>query len=666
MTSSLFGVGSFINITILGSYENRDFDNLPILHELPNVFPPGKLKTEERIKLGIKVLEKHGEVDFTVYQRMYRLTRDESESIFQLAGDYKKDLASWEPLEEASYQKDVDLVRSNYPEAKFSLLVMREENHRSMPIVEIKGKRFYFYSQAFKGPVVDKEYIDHYRASQKQESRPDFQILEGKDSTVFLMEFISEKTPDFRNEAHLQHLLDLIFRKSLNKKALDMLPCRLAMQDEKLYCVDQKLNYYECVTEIYAFKSNIEMLKGKICHRGYAEEEYLLSFVDKIAKTYEGRIFDKTIESFSLLYKIPESIPPSSLNAEQKIHLAAAVLKKFGTRELSYISREYSLSIEDQKKAKSLAGPHLIENIVLWKHAEFTQFKELYEKAEKVLQQQGMDGIFAIYLNRVGNFKEVLTVTIKDQIYVISEKDEKYIEQYSLVKEQQHRPDFCTFSLSGGNFLFLAKFMGSQTVDYSNLEHVNLIVDLALNFSSNGKSPIDFNYGNLLIANNQIFYIDKDLEYTASNNPRLTNLKGIFESIDRNLHLEHERVKSKEHVKSKMKQVLDPNSSQDKEILELFFPNEFKPKKVEEVPQSFEEFISDIDLGDQKGRLKLIQNLENFFITPSDFFAREARILAINEKLLLASVDENFRGRYLKIVWDKMLELLEAFIKSNE
>ncbi|HEY5260180.1 MAG TPA: hypothetical protein VIJ46_05980, partial [Rhabdochlamydiaceae bacterium] len=439
----------------------KSLDTVADLHQIAQHFPPPTLKPAERIQLGIQVLEKFGEAHFAFYQRTYQLTRQEHETIFSQAGAYAKGFTRWEVLDEKMCQQDVDLVRGRFKDAKFYLLTTLEENHRCMPVVEMEGKRYYFYSQAFKGPVVTADYIAQYQACQLQECRPDFQVVEGTGRTVFLMEFMGETTPNFRDEQHLDLLIELIVRKSCNKKGLDMLPCRLAIKDQKLYCVDQKHTYGDYATEVVAFKANIEMLKSKIVYRGYAEEGQLLAHVDKVAQTHLISIFEKSLASIRFGYEIPNQIPPDSLNSDEKIYLAAAALRTLGTKELFSIARDYGLSVEDQKASRALAGNSLIENTVTWDDTIPDRYKELCEKTDKFLQESQFEGKFATYLNRVGNYKDVLTVTIDDTIFVVREVDPTYIKDYESRKEREHRPDFFRFPLENGNYLFLAKFMGS-------------------------------------------------------------------------------------------------------------------------------------------------------------------------------------------------------------
>ncbi len=531
-------------------------DRISDLYNIATHFPSDSLDSVDRHELGIHVLEKFGEAHFPYYQRTYRLTQAEHELIFLLAGNYTKGFTRWETLDESLCKEDVSTVRSRFKDAQFYLLTNLEENERTMPIVAMEGKRYYFYSRAYKGPIVNEDYIAQYKACQEQECRPDFQVLQGESRTVFLMEFVGETAPNFRDELHLKLLIELIVRRSCNKKLLDMLPCRLALKDQKLYCVDQKLTYVDYPTEFEAFRENISTLKSKVAYRGYAEEGQLFSYIDKVAQSHLIAIFEKSIAPIQYGYEIQNKIRPDSLNSEEKIYLAAAVLKTLGTRELLFVARDYKLSVEDQKTARTLAGDGLIENTATWDDAIPPNFEELHQKTQRILQEHQLEGKFFHYTNYVGNWKGVLTVVIEDKIYVVREMDQKYIEKYKSRKEREQRPDFLSFPLEGDHLLFLTKFMGSQTLDYSNTEHLDMIFELALSFTGDEKDIIDFNTGNLVVDGNRLFYIDKDLTYAPTENPIHTNIEAIFTNINSNLHCATDRARSRIYIEKKFQEFL--------------------------------------------------------------------------------------------------------------
>lgn len=660
MTSVVgFGMGHG-TAPISSGFEGR-LGSLRYITDLPSAFPPDSLSASDRISLGAKVLEKYGEAQFSCYQRFYRLTKEESDLIFKEAKSYEKDLVVWGPLDESAYREDVECVRSLHADAKFFLLTMKEENHRSMPVVEIEGKRYYFYSQAFKGPVVDEQYIANYDACRSQECRPDFKVVKESGRTVFLMECMGVQTPNFRDERDLMLLMDLIVRMSLSKKGLDMLPCRLAVNQGKMYCVDQKSNYGIQATEWDAFKHNLEMLKAKIQYRGYAEEGQLLVFVDKVAKGYEVDVLEKSLDNLKYVHAIDQMFPPDSLNSDQKISLAAASLRKFGSRHLVYIGRTYSLSVEDQKKAIRLAGPRLQNNIVTWDQ-DFRLFEELKQKTEQALQKQGLQGEFAAYLNQVGNFKFVLTVKIDGQIYVVRETDQKYIDEYQLRKEREHRPDFRVFPLEGGNFLFLAKFMGSQPVDYSDKTHVDRMIELAMHFSTGDTSTIDFNRGNLIVEGGALYYIDKDLTYAQSDNPRLENVTGVLRAIDDFFHVEHERATCKSYVKNKVRSMLDPQNPQDKKVLDFLFP----PAPALSSIHDYRQFLAVMDMEKQEYRLALFDQLPIFFQTADEFLGMDQFKIAVLNKILSSDYAHVNGMDYYNLIEKRIGQLLKAFLEANK
>ena len=435
--------------------ENKHFslDSLSGYVDVTKLYPPNSLSSSEVVELGVRYLEKFGESAFNYFQREYQLTKAQSEEIFSLAKEYSKDLSVMtivdpnNPKLNETYKEEVALIQGRHPNAKFYELYTKEENHRQHQIVEIDGKMYYFYSKAYKGPVVDPSYIDNYSSTKDRENRPDFKVLHSDSIHVFLMEFKGDKTPNFREEEDIRMLIDLIVQFSKQKKGLDMLPCRLAKADDRIYCVDQKPHYGKSDTSIEAFKNNLGMLKSKIEYRGYAEQGALIAFVDRIAEERLLQIFERDLEEIPYSFQVVQKIPPSSLNHVETLNLGAAYLRKFGVDQFYFFAREYKLSREDQKQCRKLSGEKVRDNTITWDSEIPESFRALQEKTQKALDLQGKKGQFLIYENRIGNYKTVLTVTVDGQVYVVHEASQDYIERYQEQKKENIAPILWCFRM---------------------------------------------------------------------------------------------------------------------------------------------------------------------------------------------------------------------------
>lgn len=558
---------------------------LPALDLIPKRYPPETLSPEQRIRLGVKVLEQFGETDFCYFfQPVYHLSKEESASIFRLAKEYVKDLVTWSPLDESAYSQEIALIRGVYPAAKFWMWHNHHVNWRFMPVVEIdEGTRYFFYSDVYKGPKVTQSYVDEYAKCKNAERRPNHQVLNGKSEMVFLMELISEQSPQFNEESHLDFLMELITRFSLNKKLLDLLPCRLALKDQEVYCTDPKICYDSYETEREAFDENVKALKASIHYQGFAEEPELLACVDRLAQKYYSSIFEKDLESLPTGFTLKDEIPPERLTQDLKIDLAAAYLKRKssvfgGATSLPYIASTYGLSVEDQWEAKRRAGDEMIENTVEWKSEIRDTFVNLHFLASNTLIEHGLTATFAMYTNNpgcLGNSSPVLTVRIDEQLYVVSKCFPSDIREYKQRQAGEHRPSFRLFPLKEeGEFLLLTKFMGSELIDYSNEQHLDLLVKFIFDFSASG--TIDFNPVNLIIHDNQLYYVDRDVEYEIKvpKNRLLNNLKELFNRIKVHLHTPEEQEKCKRYVREKIDFLLNLKDPQHREVSELFFLNE--------------------------------------------------------------------------------------------
>jgi len=178
-----------------------------------------------------------------------------------------------------------------------------------------------------------------------------------------------------------------------------------------------------------------------------------------------------------------------------------------------------------------------------------------------------------MFCNRIGNYKSVLTVNMDGQIYVVRKTNPQYVEEYMRRKEREHRPDFLTFpGEREGSVIFLSKFMGVEPINYLNFSHLQMIVDLSDTFAEDKRSTIDFNTGNLIVSEERLHYIDKDLTYAEQSNPRLYHFQHIFYSIKENLFTSDEQQVAEQCVKHLIRQKLDLSKSSDYDIFREIFP----------------------------------------------------------------------------------------------
>lgn len=569
-------------------------------YSIDSFFKPNFLNFYERIQLGVNYLQAYGAASFDYFQRSYRLTKEEYKLIFKQAVDYKKERVEWAPLPEGEFQEEVDLIREQIPgPINFSLLSILQDNYRTLPIVHFDDKSYYFFS-------ADETYVAKYKACQESEHRPPIISLSHEGKTVVLMEFKGVHTPDFRKKRHLALLVDAVYCQSINKRVPNFNSWHWSLNDHEnfFYYIDHRFSTPICKSEIQAFIEGISDLRSSISFQGYPEESELLAYVDSIAtdsrkeleievekkrkidqqaelerahkreieaeaekkrlleieakaqKTREihfyGEMMGDIHKGWDVFGKIKKNcrLP---LSYDQRINIATAALIKLGKVSLFYVARDLQLSTQDQHKIVAFAGEDFVDDQTIWSPCIPVNFQALHKMAEKVLLENNLKGTFSIYVNKVGNFKDVLTVKLDDKIYVVREKSEQYVKSYARQQLKEHRPDFITFPLEGDRCLFLAEFMGAQTIDYSNTAHLDLLAELVQSFSKGEGQRIDFNTGNLVINNNRLYYIDQDLSYGKTTKFLQENMTGALQEIDDNLHTEAERRASREYLSDKLR-----------------------------------------------------------------------------------------------------------------
>ncbi len=235
--------------------------------------------------------------------------------------------------------------------------------------------------------------------------------------------------------------------------------------------------------------------------------------------------------TFQIFKSLQDKIP--QMTTEDKIYIAVEILKKFGTKELSYIQRELRLSASVYSTI--MKNPEIIHNRVEKTPVE-TPSHELYgDLPAKAALQMFPEAKFYSYVNRVGNYKDVTLVEAQDKTYVLQvfpKLPSDYQQRYEKLKDQQHRPESETYEIENEKTISKGfqeetittrftirffEFMGSETIDFRNPEHLELLVKLETAFIEQC-DLIDLNDGNLVIKDGKLYYIDKDLSYVKHPN----------------------------------------------------------------------------------------------------------------------------------------------------
>jgi hypothetical protein len=95
-----------------------------------------------------------------------------------------------------------------------------------------------------------------------------------------------------------------------------------------------------------------------------------------------------------------------------------------------------------------------------------------------------------------------------------------------------------------------------------------------------------------------------------------------FISFRENLHVEEERIQSEQYVRSKIEPLLDLDDPRDREIYLACFPD------------PFEAFLTTIDVNNLADRMKLFENIPEYFHAGDATAIIENRTIAILKKIL--------------------------------
>lgn len=161
---------------------------------------------------------------------------------------------------------------------------------------------------------------------------------------------------------------------------------------------------------------------------------------------------------------------------------------------------------------------------------EYKSSKFLNRNTVLALKQQWPEAEFYEFENKVGNWKPVLMIEINGRGFIVKKIDDEYLLEYNKIKNEECRPDVIVEKIEGQTY-GLFEFMGSETVDYTNLDHLGQVVDLAL-ASTKRKTTFDPNPGNLVIKEGKLNYIDVGLNYASRENLTDALLQNIYHTIE--------------------------------------------------------------------------------------------------------------------------------------
>ncbi|MBT3704979.1 hypothetical protein HOG17_04340 [Candidatus Peregrinibacteria bacterium] len=141
---------------------------------------------------------------------------------------------------------------------------------------------------------------------------------------------------------------------------------------------------------------------------------------------------------------------------------------------------------------------------------------------------------FYSYENRVGNYKTVLIIELEGKKYVMKSTEgwgmkDNYPDRYSEIWEKENRPSARFIKLNGHGY-GLFEFVGDQTVDWSNRDHLSQVVNLGVQ-SFKRNTSFDPNKGNFVVRDGKMYYVDKSLEYMNDDNPILCLMLNLYHTL---------------------------------------------------------------------------------------------------------------------------------------
>lgn len=127
--------------------------------------------------------------------------------------------------------------------------------------------------------------------------------------------------------------------------------------------------------------------------------------------------------------------------------------------------------------------------------------------------------------NHVGNWRKVPLFTIKGQRFILKEVSPEYFDEYSRIKDSEHRPGAREFVFNGIHY-GLFEFKGERVMNFTDKDHLEQLCDIGI-ASARRLTTFDPNEGNLLIENDRLYYVDADLRYYS----RPTTARAVLANI---------------------------------------------------------------------------------------------------------------------------------------
>ncbi len=420
------------------------------------------------------------------------------------------------PLLETEEAKNIKLL---FPEAKFYEYTHYVGQEKTCILVEINGVKYQLTKQS-------SSYIEDYQISQPLLNRPPFRTMHlSENSYIFLQEFMGSTSPDVCNPEHLSQLAKLFATCGCHRQTVNVDRGNLIVSRGKIFYTRPKID--GCSLE-NAKEDNLKNLHYLIKTNVLSEKEreILLKQATKIFQK-ECLKLEKRIKWIDLTHKMEFSKmlnyiclwePNLRYDQDSAKEAMAAILQRWGSSVRENVQRYISLTAES---SKAISGVPIAQNTVsmillapsstLLKGSEATTLKQKFPNA-----------VFYEYTNRVGNYKNVLLVEIEGKKYVVRRSKLSYIEAYKKLQQSEHRPNFIVIPSEMENsennpeseFLFLAEFIGPETIDFRNREQLALLARLGAAFAKN-ENVFDNNLGNIVVHGGQLYYIDKDLFYVG-------------------------------------------------------------------------------------------------------------------------------------------------------
>jgi|GEM_PF-6940410 len=146
---------------------------------------------------------------------------------------------------------------------------------------------------------------------------------------------------------------------------------------------------------------------------------------------------------------------------------------------------------------------------------------------------------FYNYTHRVGGYKTVVLVrTVDGKAFVLGSCPLGYEEEYNRIRKQQKRPNAFFFTIkpqkSGkpDKKMKAVNFMGSQGINPLDRAQIQKLAQMGMSFTKEN-DVFDENPGNILVKDDELYYIDKDLKYL----PKPTMCFALLENIEASISI---------------------------------------------------------------------------------------------------------------------------------